>query len=193
MVRNDFWDKITTLIFHCDINQRYHQKTAWIWKACDRSAKILVAVMAVTALCLTIAHGESSVVRFEIASGCIAVLAAIALNVVPFGEYEKTSDEMFHSWSDLRKDAEIQSLKVSNVTDISDCMVERLEELIGKQHSLNAIEPAPNRKRLQECQEDYNQQRWGVRDNTEAENVKKTRRANATSPSSLAEAGVDRG
>lgn len=203
MTRDDFWNKISTLILICDVNQRYHQKTAWIWKACDRTAKILVAVMAVAAFCLTIAHGGVAIRVLELIFGAVAVLAAIALNVIPFGEYEKTSDEMFHSWSDLRKDAEIQSLKLSNVADVSECMIERLEELTAKQHSLNAIEPAPNRKRLQKCQEDHNQQQWGVRDNEAAEKVKSERRAHevneiaasraSISPSSLAVAeAVDR-
>lgn len=182
MTRTEFWKKLGALIITCDVNQRYHQTTAWNWKAFDRITKILVAVMAVAALCLTVAHDESIHV-LEIIFGSIASIAAIALNVVPFGEYEKSSDEMFHSWSDVRKDAEIQSLKFSSVVDISECMIERLGELVAKVHSLNAIEPTPNRKRLRKCQEDCNESIWGVRSHEEAQ--KKQAEASATATSSL--------
>jgi hypothetical protein len=153
--------RLHDLIFGCGANQRYHQLMASYWGLADKAAKISVAAVAVVALALTFMDHDWK--RAEIIWASIAAALAIVLNVVPFGEREKFYDELFHSWSDLRTDAQVFELKV----ELSDApaeqhICERLAELIGKEHLIDSREPAPFRRLLIRCQGDENESRWGA-------------------------------
>src|SRR6266851_7266844 len=68
-----------------EANQRYHQfmqRKLWWW---DKAAKIAVAVLALFALLSVFLPHELKWLEITVAT--IAALAAIALNVVPVGEW----------------------------------------------------------------------------------------------------------
>lgn len=158
MTNDEFQNHLWELRGTCAINQRYHQLLAWWWKAADRFAKISVAAVAVAAL-VTALLGESWK-ECEVVLALVAAVLAIVLNVLPFGEYEKTYDEFFRSWSDIRIDAEVLRLKVCSDV-VEDHWIERLTELRAKEHALDAKEPAPVRWILRRCQEDEREATWG--------------------------------
>jgi hypothetical protein len=154
MTYQEFQDKLHELNCTCDINQRYHQKMAWRWKAADRTIKVLVAFVAILALAAEIA-GEPWHVQAIWLAGIAAALA-VFLNVVAFGEVERFYDELFHGWADLRVDVENQQVKSheDSSQEVPDYLIDRLTEMRTKQHSLNAKEPAPWRGLLEKCQKE---------------------------------------
>jgi hypothetical protein len=191
MTSQELRDRLHGLTCACDINQRYHQCMSWRWRIADRVMKIAVALVACLALAAEFwgpAHHH-----YAIAFAAIAAFAAILLNVVPFGEIERFYDEMFHSWSELRADAEVQRTKAAETSGATPPHVfERFTELIAKMHSLNAREPAAYRGLMRRCQEDNNESVWGDGIRT-SEQVAAERKRRATAPeASEGQPAVDR-
>ncbi|HVV73550.1 MAG TPA: hypothetical protein VHI52_18900 [Verrucomicrobiae bacterium] len=125
----EYQSHIWNLVRTCSINQRYHQRLEWWWKIADRTAKILVAVVAVAALVVTLLDEEWKPTELWLAG--IAAVLAIVLNVLPFGEYEKEHGEFFRAWSDIRIDTETLCLKTCE-EPVSGHMLERLSECAPK-------------------------------------------------------------
>src|SRR5207249_9315281 len=95
----------------------------------------------------------------------VSVIVAIALNIIPIGDWEKTHAELFRSWSDLRKDAEVEATKACSLDpkdSVPPHVADRLCDLTNKEHSLDADEPAPWKWLLKRCQGDEVQSRWGI-------------------------------
>jgi len=102
-----FLDKAYHLSFSAGMNHRYHQSREHRWNWADRTAKIIVAILAVAALCLCVVTAQSDhwgwdAVSIVVAS--LAAIAAVALNVLPFGEWAKTHNALFQRWTDFREE-----------------------------------------------------------------------------------------
>jgi hypothetical protein len=178
--------KIYDLIATCSVNQRFHQKMSWRWGLADKAVKIIVALVAIAALITALGgkYWETWSIGFTV----IAAIAAVILNVVPFGEHEKFYHEMFHLWSHLRIDVEMFDTKIEHQKNQSDPhLIERFAELKVKEHTLNCLEPAPSRSLLRKCQEDHNESIWGRNIRTpEQVEAERTRREQHFAASSAA-------
>jgi len=89
------------LHFTACMNQRYHQRLSARWGIADKSVRILVGVLSVICLLFTVASRSDSI--WEILAGFVAVVIALALNVVPTGERELHHNNLFTQWTDLRE------------------------------------------------------------------------------------------
>src|SRR5688572_10907881 len=84
------------------MNQRYHQSRAQFWTRWDKGSKVAVGVLAVLGACFSILTlnqhsvplGWTSVVIAGLAAG-----AAIALNVIPLGEWANIHWALFQRWT----------------------------------------------------------------------------------------------
>ncbi len=165
MTNADFKDRLYGLIRTCGINQRYHHRLSWWFGFFDKLTKISIGAVAIAALVATLLGTDWHDVEVQFAIA--AAILAIAINVLPFGEREKVYDELFRCWSDLRTDAEVQDVKIREVElqgdnkPVADHFVDRLTELLTKQHTINSKEAAPIRWLLRKCQEDENESVWG--------------------------------
>jgi hypothetical protein len=158
----EFRGELHNLAYTAEVNQRYHhlkQRQMWLW---DKVVKIGVAVLAVLALIAAFVPHELK--WLEVTAALLAALAAVALNVVPVGEWITEYGEMFRSWSDLLLDAEQLELKAREIDDgapVPIHLVERLQETINRQCQLDAMEPPPDDKLLSRCQGDINERMYG--------------------------------
>ena len=122
-----------------------------------RALKIVVAVLAVFAVAAVFLFHELKWAEFIVA--LLAALAALALNVVPVGEWVTEFGEMFRSWSDLLRDVEQLELKARDLGDeeqTPEHLVERLNDGLSRQCQLDSLEHAPDEKLLLRCQGDVN-------------------------------------
>jgi hypothetical protein len=189
MTYRDLCHELDCLRCTCDINQRYHQALAWRWRTVDRLAKVSVALVATLAFAAEFWSHEHHGWAIGFA-GAAAVLATL-LNVIPFGEVEKESTEMFRAWSDLRVDVETMIVKAEGPDEkqAPDPLHDRLAELRTKQKTLDGKEPAPWRDLLERCQEDSNEAFWGKGIRTPAQiEAERARRQKAISEAAAAAA-----
>ena len=162
MTASEFCSELHKLTYTAEVNQRYHQiKQArmWWW---DKFVKIGVAILTVFALLAVFLPHELKWLEIGVATA--AAVAAVVLNVVPVGEWVTEFGEMFRSWSDVLRDAELLELKarkLKNKADVEEHLVERLEELVSQHCQLDAMEPAPNDELLFRCQGDINERMYG--------------------------------
>ena len=128
------------------MNQRYHQDriSRWVWW--DRFFKISVAGLAVVGVCLSIVTAFSTsalAVGSSILFASLAAIAAIALNVLPFGEWASQYASILQRWTDLRED--IDALLFDLHDEPTAELVQRLKELEAKLNRINGSEPKGNR------------------------------------------------
>ena len=153
--------RLEKIAYTAGINQRYHQQFQWWWSIADKAVRIAVGILAVIGVFVLTPGRESwaAVVAF------LALIAAIVLNIIPSAEREQFYGDLFRRWSDLRKDAESENLRLAardSEANATPDVVERIRDLCEKEHCLCAAEPAPWRKFLGKCQEDENQSRHGL-------------------------------
>jgi hypothetical protein len=152
MTQPDFDHELLCLSMTAGMNQRYHQKRAHFWTCWNRGVQISVAVLAVTGVCLSVVtyFVEAKIADwFGIGVATSAAIAAIALNVLPLGDWAAMHLDLFRRWTDLRED--VDSLKLETAAEPSKYGVQRLRELGAKVHRICATEPAPKEKLLHEC------------------------------------------
>src|SRR4051812_16924755 len=85
------------------MNQRYHQSRAATWSWWDRGCKIVVGLLAVLGVCLCVVTANIHNYWWDgssITTAALAALAAIALNVLPFGEWCSRHSALFERWTD---------------------------------------------------------------------------------------------
>src|ERR1043165_8038616 len=99
MTNNELRRELWTIKGYCDINQRYNQQPASRCGTWDKGAKIAVAITAAIAFAAVFLNEHWKALEGIIAF--IALAMAIVLNVLPFGEYQKTHDHLFLGWSHL--------------------------------------------------------------------------------------------
>jgi len=197
MTPQELRDKVYEVRYTSEMNQLYHQRTAHKWWLWDKAVKIVVCLLAVFALVAAITADFGEFYRAtEIGLAALAAIAAVILNVIPVGEWEAHSSELFRAWSDLRTCAELLEVKLQDYPDDRDVeswLIDRYSELLSKQHQLNAEESAANRTLLLRCQEDVNQRLFGPEKRTYASHVEEWRakeQQQSTKPSSGVSAGA---
>jgi hypothetical protein len=157
MTRKEFEQKRYEISVCAGMNQRYHQSYASFWIGCDRFVRISVGVLAVAGASLTVVSamiqkpsGQISwadILCIVIAS--LAAVAAIILNVLPFGEWSAKHRELFGKWTDLRED--IDSLEGVCAGEPSAELIEQLHNLGAKVNRIGANEPACDDAFLDDC------------------------------------------
>ena len=155
MNRQDFDYQQLRLSMTAGMNQRFHQARARHWLWWNRFIQISVGSLAVLGLCLAVAaaFSESRAIDWiAVFVAFLAAVAAIALNVVPVGDWAQQHLDLFRRWCDLRE--EVDSLLFEVTGDPTDGRVERLKQLDGKVHRNCSAEPGLDEKTekiLMEC------------------------------------------
>ncbi len=149
-------DQLANKVYHLSVtagmNQRYHQDRAFLWTLWDRICKIIVAALAVAALCLCVVTAVVEGViwdEWSIGVAIAAAVAAIALNVLPLGDWASQHNALFERWTDYREDVDSQFLNIPQTPTADDLI--RLKELDARMHRICGSEPAPSKKKLQQC------------------------------------------
>lgn len=138
------------------LNQRYHQGAATRWQKWDRVAKIAVGGLAVAGLCLTAATYDPAQGMIAHASLAVAILgatAAIAMNVIPLGDWSSESRAMLQRYTDLREEVDRLRFDAKFLEEPAAYAVQQLRESQAKLHRFCGLEPAPNVQKLQACQD----------------------------------------
>jgi hypothetical protein len=160
----------------CGINQRYHNLLQWRFSWLDRILKIAVGFLATFGLILACPGMDWPPLGLVVAF--ISLVVAIALNVIPVGEWDKRHLDLFRQWSTLRKEAEVDWNKTDDIEgedpEITKTYRDRIIEITNREHDLHAAEPSAWRKLLARCQEDENESRFGKGLRT-PEDIKKER------------------
>lgn len=153
MTQDDFLDKQYELSVVAGMNQRYHQRYATFWWRIDTAAKIITAILAVIGAMLAVAatfkeHPES-IDRWAVTIASLAAVAAVILNVIPFGTWEKEHRDFLRQWTDLRLDTEAILGECDGEPEHHHaCEIRRID---AKRHGICGEEPMPNAKVLKEC------------------------------------------
>jgi hypothetical protein len=163
-------DEVYKLSFTCGMNQRYHQNLARVWEWGDRIAKGLVGISTLAGAMLGVASftlsRNQALANWSLGVTIVAAVLAIILNAVPFGDWARRHLDLFARWSGLRQDADTLKLRIEQGSpDVTG--VDRLEELIAKKHSINALEPAPIESRLKSAWMSEATSRTGISDRDE--------------------------
>jgi hypothetical protein len=164
MTNNEYQTRLYELINICEINQLYHQRLEWRFGFADKALKIIVGVLAVAGAVLAVPGIPTSWTWAAFIVASLSAVFAVALNIIPVGDKEKSHGEMFRLWSDLLKDAlqeEHKTCEMESGKDVPKSVDEHLRELIGKKECLNASESAAWPKLLLRCQGDVNERKWG--------------------------------
>jgi hypothetical protein len=136
----DFEQKQYELSIMAQMNQLYNQSRAHYWTRRNRAVQIGVASFAVLGLCLSFASimADSRVVDvFAIIVGVGAAIFAIALNVLPLGDWAAEHSSLLRQWSDLREDIEALEMDIGESNDPVDAhLLSRLKTLDGKVHRI---------------------------------------------------------
>lgn len=152
MTRDDFLDQQFKLSVQAGMNQRYHQAYATWWCIWDRLVKIVTAAAAVIGVMLSVAtYGPQASVALsqaEIVLAIVTTIAAVALNVVPVGNWEQTHRDLFRQWTDLRED--IDALLFDCEGEPDQHILCELRKLNAKIHRVCGQEPSPNTQKLKQ-------------------------------------------
>lgn len=160
MTRDEFEDKQYEISVTAGMNQRYHQSRAHKWTWWNRGVQISVAVLAVISLCLAVAAALAETALLDglaILFSSLAVIAAIALNVLPLGDWVQQHLDLLRRWSDVRED--VESLPFDLVDEPTPDLIGRLKALDAKVHRICAIEPGCDEELHKKCYQDEKRSR----------------------------------
>jgi hypothetical protein len=164
MNHDDFEQKQYHLSVTAQMNQLYHQSRARWWTVWNRGVQIAVAVLAVIGVCLALAaamtHDFGTDLAAIIVEG-LAAVAAIALNVLPLGDWAGESSSFLRQWSDLRED--IDALDFDLAEQVTPELIARLKVLDGKVHRICGSEPRMNEALLGKCYRDAERSRHSAK------------------------------
>ena len=152
MTADEFQKKQYDLSVTAGMNQRYHQRRAGRFAWWDRGFRVGIGVLSAVSAGLAVAAANNSVSHVEGYSVAIAIVVAgigATLNVLPFGDWEKSHVDLFRRWTDLRE--EVDALLYHTNGEPSAFVISRLKELDGKLHRICGMEPACKTKLLDEC------------------------------------------
>ena len=154
MTREDFRTKRYQLSVIAGMNQRYHQtKSHQYWKR-DFYAKVITAVLATISLGLAIASPLARNLMVDVGAIVVALaaaLAAIVLNVLPFGAKEREHVDAFRRWTDLREEVDCLEYDMRD-SDPSADLVQRLRQLDAKNQRICGSETLADTALLDQCQ-----------------------------------------
>jgi len=161
MTNDDALEQLWRIEVEASISKRYHQffhsRHSW----CDRFVRITVGFLSVFGLVFTLSPSiENKWIPISVA--VLGVFAAIVLNIVPFGEWSRNSEDFARRWTQLSADAEAWgSLLRSERNDgnAHKYVENAVQRMIQKQNELEGSEPSPDRKRLEQCQAEEHQYR----------------------------------
>jgi hypothetical protein len=170
MEKQECADRLFAAKFTAGMNLRYHQALQWRWGAADKAVRIVVGILAVIGIFLAVAADKypTEGIILAVASAVVAMI----LNIVPFGDLEKFHADLFRSWSDVRREAELQEIKLAHLDPKKatiEAVCERITELCSKENQLCASEPAPWPTLLAKCEQDENESHWGAGIRTSAD------------------------
>jgi hypothetical protein len=151
----DFSTRRYELSVIAGMNQRYHQHEAYKQWWRDTAAKIVTAVFAVLGLSLAIVSAFSSSALVDgagISVSLVAAIAAVFLNVVPYGTWEKDHVDCFRRWTDIREDVDSLEFEITDGSEPTKEAIARLRELEAKAHRICGSETLANQKLLDACQ-----------------------------------------
>ena len=154
MTRDEYLDKQYVLSVTAGVNQRYHQHRASVWTTWDRICKIVVGVLAVAGVCLSVATAAYKTDGWDIASivvASLAAMAAIALNVLPLGDWASLHTALFQRWTDFREEVDDLIYRVKDTPNAND--IDRLRELQAKCIRICGTEPHCKDGKLRKLQE----------------------------------------
>lgn len=176
MDREQFLDSAYDGSYIASFNQRYHTKMARFWAIADRSIRVVVGVLATISFGLTLA--SNSAVGVAVSVAFLSALAAILVNVVPFGEWEKTHRDLFRRWTDLRQRWESADIKARALESgpVPAYLLDLAEELNTALHRIEAEEPAPKERLLHKCQAEENVSRYDEENPSEKEILKRRKK-----------------
>jgi hypothetical protein len=153
MTRDEFLDKQYELSVQAGMNQRYHQKYTRFWRRLDTAIKIITAAAAVVSAMLASAtmvpNPDPRLMWGSLILAVVTTIAAVALNVLPFGGYEKDHRDLFRQWTDIRED--LEALLFDCDGDPSPHNLCELKKLDAKAHRICGQEPSPNDKVIRLC------------------------------------------
>jgi hypothetical protein len=141
MTKNQFLDRQYELSVMAGVNQKFHQGQIKHYADRDRYCKIAVGFLAVLGVCLCVVTATVDGWFWDAVSILIASLAAaaaVALNVLPFGEWASGHHALFQRWTDLREDVDDLLYRVVDEPTPDD--LARLRELSAKCHRICGTE-----------------------------------------------------
>ena len=150
MTRDEFLTEQYKVSFIAGMNQRYHQRRASYWRW-DRGVRVAVGFLAVGGLVLsfaTVTHEGWDWLSITIAA--VAAVAAIILNIVPIGDWQRDHVSLFRSWTDLREEVDILPYDASR--RVTDELIDRLRWLEAKMHRICGCEPQCRPDMLLKCE-----------------------------------------
>lgn len=155
MTRETFKNKVYDLSVIAGMNQRYHQTQQNWWWWWDTGAKIVTAVAAIIGLSLGIVSALVAAWPFVdwlgVALSFVAAVAAIVLNVVPFGAWESKSADFLRRWSDLREEIDALDYDLAESMPPSPSMIQALKQCEAKSERLHGSETLANQTLLDKC------------------------------------------
>jgi hypothetical protein len=153
MNSEQFLEKQYEISVIAGMNQRYHQSYATWWWRWDASAKATTAILAVIGAMLSVAATYPDhapiIDTCGVAFASLAAVAAVVLNIVPFGTWEKEHRDLLSQWTDVRSDVEALLFEFSGKP--SEHHVRELGKIDAKLHRLCGQEPSPYQYHLNEC------------------------------------------
>jgi hypothetical protein len=126
------------------MNQRYYQSLTQKWWKWDLATKIATASFATFSFGLSVASlfQSSNLITLTWVSFVVSLLtacAAIVLNVVPFGSWEKDAASLYHQWTDLREEVDCLAFDLGK-DEPSRMVVSILQRLEGRRHRICGTE-----------------------------------------------------
>ncbi len=170
MDANDVDTAIHELKMIAGINQRYHQKLAFLWGLVDKGIKISVGLVAVWGVALSTAGPAHAGLAMTV--GWISLGIAVALNVIPTGDYVKDNTDLFRRWSDLYLSAHMIKTRfdIEGADKASPEVRSRIAEAKEIEQTLHATQTAPIRWLLNRCEREEIRAVYGVDTFAEAHN-----------------------
>lgn len=136
------------------MNQRYHQHEASLNASRDLWAKVATAMFAMIGVSLALAGAMtvSGVIDWlGVTFSAIAAVAAIFLNVLPYGAREKEHVDLFRRWTDLREDIDRLEFELGDGSPTPP-LAEQLQTLESKLHRICGAEALANQRLWRQCQ-----------------------------------------
>lgn len=145
--------RLYELSVQAGMNQRYHQIYSSWWWGWDTFMKVTTAALSVVGamLAVTSLYAATPPVWDQLSLGLavISAIVAVALNVVPFGNWEKDHRDHMRQWFDFRED--VDSIRLGCQHDQTCVPFEEIKKLDGKMHRICSQEPSPNTRVIKEC------------------------------------------
>jgi len=162
MNRDEFLDKQYSISHQTGMNQRYHQRYANFWWRCDTGSKIFTALSSVVGVMLSVVtfipDHDAAFDVFGLILSFLGACSAVALNVIPFGNWEQCHRVFLIQWTELRKDIDALLYDLAP-GDPSPELVLELKRIDAKVHLICGAEPPANEKVLMECHKEEEKSR----------------------------------